>query len=216
MLEDVVCLFQQPPPLPFPFPFLFLSAFRGDPAHSLESPIYKLMYYLMVWMSRIDLRLHGDAPSSFFSAVVDGDAPDNQDWDKLMMEYEGSSNVLIADVDCVGSGKSKWLSWTLAGDVSRPLGDVYSPQVESGTVSNTFSDGIYFAIYLGLCFWGGIYFPSSSKEISNPQLPPRVPPRVPHVVVHPIDCKDLRVRKITGQYGTCQEDDLNRPQQQEL
>ena len=29
------------------------------------------------------------------------------DWDKLMQEFKGSSDVLIADVDCTGSGKSK-------------------------------------------------------------------------------------------------------------
>ena len=31
-----------------------------------------------------------------------------KDWDKLMKEFEGSSNILVADVDCIGSGKSKW------------------------------------------------------------------------------------------------------------
>ena len=30
-----------------------------------------------------------------------------KDWDKLMKEFEGSSNILVADVDCIGSGKSK-------------------------------------------------------------------------------------------------------------
>ena len=32
-----------------------------------------------------------------------------KDWDKLMKEFEGSSNILVADVDCIGSGKSKSL-----------------------------------------------------------------------------------------------------------
>ena len=32
-----------------------------------------------------------------------------KDWDKLMTEFEGSSNILVADVDCIGSGKSKSL-----------------------------------------------------------------------------------------------------------
>lgn len=34
-----------------------------------------------------------------------------KDWDKLMKEYEGSSNILIADVDCTAGGKSKWLGF---------------------------------------------------------------------------------------------------------
>ena len=30
-----------------------------------------------------------------------------QDWDKLSKEFEGSSSVVIADVDCTAGGKSK-------------------------------------------------------------------------------------------------------------
>merc|ERR1719181_947565 len=29
------------------------------------------------------------------------------DWDKLMKEYEGSTTILVADVDCTAAGKSK-------------------------------------------------------------------------------------------------------------
>eukprot|EP00913_Durusdinium_trenchii_P026048 g24437.t1 len=105
------------------------------------------MYYLMVWMSRIDLRLHGDAPSSFFSAVVDGDAPDNQDWDKLMMEYEGSSNVLIADVDCVGSGKSKCEEVGVRGYPTIKYGDPDDLQDYKG--GRSFNDLSTFAKGLG-------------------------------------------------------------------
>lgn len=30
-----------------------------------------------------------------------------KDWDKLMKEFEGSSTVLVADVDCTAGGQSK-------------------------------------------------------------------------------------------------------------
>lgn len=54
----------------------------------------------------------------------------HEDWDKLSKEFEGSSSVVIADVDCTAGGKSKCEEATLAVTsvmmilaTVRPLGD---------------------------------------------------------------------------------------------
>ncbi|CAK9038895.1 Protein disulfide-isomerase-like protein EhSep2 [Durusdinium trenchii] len=45
------------------------------------------------------------------------------DWDKLMKEFEGSSSVLIADVDCTAGGKSKCEEVGIRGYPSIKYGD---------------------------------------------------------------------------------------------
>ncbi|CAK9091838.1 Protein disulfide-isomerase-like protein EhSep2 [Durusdinium trenchii] len=69
------------------------------------------------------------------------------DWDKLMMEYEGSSNVLIADVDCVGSGKSKCEEVGVRGYPTIKYGDPDDLQDYKG--GRSFNDLSTFAKGLG-------------------------------------------------------------------
>ena len=47
----------------------------------------------------------------------------HEDWDKLTKEFEGSSSVVIADVDCTAGGKSKCEEATLPVDSDDDLGN---------------------------------------------------------------------------------------------
>ncbi|CAJ1403278.1 unnamed protein product [Effrenium voratum] len=54
------------------------------------------------------------------------------DWDKLMKEYESSSSILIADVDCTAGGKSKCEEIRIRGYPSIKYGDPDDLQDYSG------------------------------------------------------------------------------------
>mmetsp|Transcript_36920 Transcript_36920/g.85353 ORF Transcript_36920/g.85353 Transcript_36920/m.85353 type:complete len:213 (+) Transcript_36920:97-735(+) len=54
------------------------------------------------------------------------------DWDKLMKQYEGSSTVLIADVDCTAAGKSKCDEVGVKGFPTLKYGDPDDLQDYSG------------------------------------------------------------------------------------
>ena len=69
------------------------------------------------------------------------------DWDKLMKEFEGSSNILVADVDCIGSGKSKCEEVGVRGYPTIKYGDPDDLQDYKG--GRTFSDLSTFAKGLG-------------------------------------------------------------------
>eukprot|EP00434_Breviolum_minutum_P000213 symbB.v1.2.000177.t1/scaffold9.1/size550961/33 len=69
------------------------------------------------------------------------------DWDKLMKEFEGSSNILVADVDCIGSGKSKCEEVGVRGYPTIKYGDPDDLQDYKG--GRTFNDLSTFAKGLG-------------------------------------------------------------------
>ncbi|CAK9072255.1 unnamed protein product [Durusdinium trenchii] len=69
------------------------------------------------------------------------------DWDKLMKEYEGSSNILIADVDCTAGGKSKCEEVGVRGYPTIKYGDPDDLQDYKG--GRSFSDLSSFAKGLG-------------------------------------------------------------------
>jgi len=69
------------------------------------------------------------------------------DWDKLMKEFEGNSNVLVADVDCIGSGQSKCQEVGVKGYPTIKFGDPDDLQDYKG--GRSFADLQKFAGGLG-------------------------------------------------------------------
>ncbi|CAK0834512.1 unnamed protein product, partial [Prorocentrum cordatum] len=71
------------------------------------------------------------------------------DWDKLMAEYKGSSNIIVADVDCTAAGKPlcgkhgvRGYPTILHGDPSTPEGMTKYTGQRSYAALSTFAAGL--------------------------------------------------------------------------